>query len=163
MSSFSLKLLSALAALAVCCGAHAAEVERTYAAPAARFATTVTVPAMAETVYLSGTLSPPSDALPGGDRSTEAQTEAVLKSIEATLKAQGLSMGDVVSMHVFLVGDPAKGGVMDFAGMNAAYGRFFGSPTQPNRPVRSTVQVSALALPGSLVEIEVIAARTRPR
>ncbi|HEY2660126.1 MAG TPA: Rid family hydrolase [Caulobacteraceae bacterium] len=161
MSSVSLKLLSALGALAVCGAAHAAEVERTYAAPNARFASTITVPASAEMVYLSGTLSPPSDALPGGDRSTEAQTEAVLKSIEATLKTQGLSFADVVSMHVFLVGDPTKGGVMDFAGMNAAYGRAFGTPTQPNRPVRSTVQVSALAAPGSLVEIEVVAARTK--
>jgi len=40
-----------------------------------------------------------------------------------------------------------------------AYRQFFGSAEQPNKPSRSAVQVAALAAPGALVEIEVIAAK----
>jgi enamine deaminase RidA (YjgF/YER057c/UK114 family) len=68
-------------------------------------------------------------------------------------------MGDIVMMHVYLVGDPAKDGKMDFAGMMDGYKQFFGTKEQPNKPSRTTVQVSALAGPGYLVEIEVIAAK----
>jgi enamine deaminase RidA (YjgF/YER057c/UK114 family) len=53
------------------------------------------------------------------------------------------------------------GNKMDFAGMMSAYTQFFGTATQPNKPARSTVQVAALAAAGALVEIEVIAARTK--
>jgi enamine deaminase RidA (YjgF/YER057c/UK114 family) len=70
-------------------------------------------------------------------------------------------MKDVVMMHVYLVGDPANGGRMDFAGLNAAYSQHFGTKEQPNKPARSTVQVAALAAQGPLVEIEVIAAKSR--
>ena len=68
-------------------------------------------------------------------------------------------MGDVVKMHAFLVGDPATGGKLDFAGFMKGYTQFFGTPEQPNLPVRSAVQVAALAGPGMLVEIEVTAVR----
>jgi enamine deaminase RidA (YjgF/YER057c/UK114 family) len=60
---------------------------------------------------------------------------------------------------VFLVGDPAKGGKMDFAGFMAGYTQFFGTPAQPNLPSRSAVQVAGLASPNFLVEIEVTAVR----
>ena len=151
-----------LALCAVGGAATAADVTRTYGAPTAPIAATVTVPAGYETIYLSGMtptpMNPGSAAAPQyGD--TEHQTESALMRIRDTLKAQGLGFGDVVMMHVYLVGDPMKGGVMDFSGMMAAYTRHFGTPDQPNRPSRSTVQVSALAGAGVLVEIEVIAAR----
>jgi enamine deaminase RidA (YjgF/YER057c/UK114 family) len=45
--------------------------------------------------------------------------------------------------------------------MNAAYGQYFGTKEQPNKPARSAVQVAALAFPGPLVEIEVIAAKSK--
>jgi len=90
---------------------------------------------------------------------TEAQTMSTLTKIQATLKTEGLTMGDVVMMHVFLVGDPAKGGKLDFPGMMAAYTRFFGTKEQPNKPSRSAMQVAALAAPWALVEIEVIAVK----
>ncbi|MGZ3298484.1 MAG: Rid family hydrolase, partial [Asticcacaulis sp.] len=62
-------------------------------------------------------------------------------------------------MRVYLAGDPANGGKMDFAGMMKSYSRHFGTPDQPNRPTRATVQVAALALPGFLVEIEAVAVK----
>src|SRR5579862_2347075 len=119
-----------------------------------------------DTLYLSGQLASlvtPADAAKGtavvyGD--TEAQTMSTLTKIEAALKSEGLAMGDVVMMHVFMVGDPAKGGKLDFTGMMAAYTRFFGTKEQPNKPARSAMQVAALAAPWALVEIEVIAVKS---
>jgi enamine deaminase RidA (YjgF/YER057c/UK114 family) len=118
-----------------------------------------------DTLYLSGQLASPvtpADATKGapavyGD--TEAQTQSTLTKIEAALKSEGLGMGDVVMMHVYLAGDPAKGGKLDFPGMMAAYTRFFGTKEQPNKPARSAMQVAALAAPWALVEIEVIAVK----
>jgi enamine deaminase RidA (YjgF/YER057c/UK114 family) len=62
-----------------------------------------------------------------------------------------------------MAGDPAKGGKLDFDGMNEAYDQFFGTPQQPNKPVRAALQVAALVQPWGLVEIEVTAVRSRQR
>jgi enamine deaminase RidA (YjgF/YER057c/UK114 family) len=83
-----------------------------------------------------------------------------LNTIKATLARLGLTMSDVVKMTIFMVGDPAKDNKMDFAGMMAGYKQFFGTAEQPNKPSRSAVQVAALAAPGALIEIEVIAAKS---
>jgi enamine deaminase RidA (YjgF/YER057c/UK114 family) len=120
-----------------------------------------------DTLYVSGQLPNPvtpterekGTAAVYGD--TKTQAASALTKIQALLKDQGLGMGDVVMMHVYLVGDPANGGKLDFAGMNAAYSEFFGTPEQPNKPSRSAVQVAALAAAGPLVEIEVIAVRSK--
>lgn len=124
----------------------------------------VEVPAGKATVYLSGVV--PSVLDKNADKNTiaaygdtKAQTESVLKAIDKTLGGLGLKMGDVVKMEVFLVGDPAKGGRMDFSGFMAAYTQFFGTAAQPTLPSRSVVQVAGLAGPGFLVEIEVTAVR----
>ena len=119
-----------------------------------------------DTLYLSGQLASPltpADTAKGtaavhGD--TETQTTSTLTKIQAALKNEGLTMGDVVMMHVFMVGDPAKGGKLDFPGMMAAYTRYFGTKEQPNKPARSAMQVAALAAPWALVEIEVIAVKS---
>jgi enamine deaminase RidA (YjgF/YER057c/UK114 family) len=125
----------------------------------------VTVKAGTDTYFLSGALAPVinKDAPKGsvtayGD--TETQTVGALNAIKGTLARLGLTMGDVVKMTVFLVGDPAKDNKMDFAGMMVGYKQFFGSADQPNKPSRSAFQVAALAAPGALVEIEVIAAKS---
>ncbi|MBW8882452.1 MAG: RidA family protein [Asticcacaulis sp.] len=141
-----------------------APVTRTYPKPEAAIAATVTVPPGYETIYVSGMVPDVSDpTAPAGTiaayGNTETQTESVLAKLKAALEAQGVSFSDVVSMHVFLAGDPALDGKMDFAGMMKAYTRHFGTADQPNRPVRATVQVAALAAPGFLVEIEVVAVK----
>ncbi|MEY4256841.1 MAG: hypothetical protein RLZZ141_2068, partial [Pseudomonadota bacterium] len=127
-------------------------------------ATAVTVPAGAMTLYVSGQLPAVADpAAPAGTKAsygdTKTQTLSVLKKIEDILKAHGMSAADVVNMHVYLTGDPDLGGKMDFAGMMGAYNQFYGTAEQPNKPSRATIQVAALAGPGFLVEIEVIAAK----
>lgn len=124
----------------------------------------VEVPAGNTLVYLSGMVPPVADATaPKGSvasyGNTEAQTIAVLKRIDEQLVRLKLSMGDVIKMQVFLVGDPDKAGVMDFAGFMKGYTRFFGTKEQPRLPVRSAFQVAGLAAPGMLVEIEVTAVR----
>lgn len=126
----------------------------------------VSVKAGSDTYFLSGALAPVinKDAPKGtvaayGD--TETQTVGALNAIKGTLARLGLTMGDVVKMTVFLVGDPGKDNKMDFAGMMAGYKQFFATAEQPNKPARSAFQVAALAAPGALVEIEVIAAKSR--
>lgn len=125
-------------------------------------AATIVVPAGSTRVLLSGKVPPVVDkskastdpAAYGGD--TRGQTISVLKAIQEQLAGLGLSMKDVVKMQVFLVGDPAKGGKMDFAGFMEGYTQFFGSTAnQPNLPTRSTLQVVSLVNPAYLVEIEV--------
>jgi enamine deaminase RidA (YjgF/YER057c/UK114 family) len=125
----------------------------------------VTVKAGVDTYFLSGALppvinkdAPKGSAAAYGD--TEAQTVGALNAIKATLARLGLTMGDVVKMTIFMVGDPAKDNKMDFAGMMSGYKQFFGTAEQPNKPSRSAVQVAALAAPGALIEIEVIAAKS---
>jgi enamine deaminase RidA (YjgF/YER057c/UK114 family) len=120
-----------------------------------------------DTLYLSGQLASPvtpADPAKGtpavyGDTATQAMS--ALMKIQALLKEQGLDMKDVVKMTVFLAGDPAKGGKLDFAGLQASYTKFFGTVEQPNKPARSAVQVAALAAPWALLEIEVIAVRSK--
>ena len=124
----------------------------------------VEVPAGRTTVYVSGMVPPVADASAPKDSvaaygDTKTQSIAVLEAIGAQLKSMQLGFGDVVKMQVFLVGDPANGGRMDFAGFMAAYTQYFGTEEQPHLPARSAMQVAALANPGFLVEIEVTAVR----
>jgi enamine deaminase RidA (YjgF/YER057c/UK114 family) len=174
------KLILAASVLAMLCSAPAAlgadsrkaadhqKVERLPLPDGNEFpiSSAVTVKAGTDTYFLSGALAPVvnKDAPKGsvaayGD--TETQTVGALNAIKGTLARLGLSMSDVVKMTVFLVGDPAKDNKMDFGGMMAGYKQFFGTSEQPNKPSRSAVQVAALAAPGALVEIEVIAAKSR--
>lgn len=127
-------------------------------------ASAVEIPGGRTLVFVSGAV--PSVADPKAERGslaaygdTRTQTASVLANIERSLKGLGLGMGSVVKMQVFLVGDPAKGGRMDFDGFMAAYSEHFGTAAQPNLPARSVMQVAGLVVPGWLVEIEVTAVR----
>ena len=118
-----------------------------------------------DTLYVSGQLATPitpaTNGAPAVYGDTKTQSLSALQKIETILKEQGLGMKDVVMMHVFMAGDPANGGKLDFAGMMASYTQFFGTKEQPNKPARSAMQVAALASPGALVEIEVIAVKSK--
>lgn len=159
-----LGLCTALLATAAISVATAHDIIR-HAKPAAPIASSVAVPAGADLLFVSGTLADVADATaPGGSierfGDTETQVKSVLGRIAKELEATGYSMADVVKMNVFLVGDPRKGGVMDFDGLMKAYLQFYGVAirSQP-LPARTTVQVAGLPIPGALVEIEVVAAR----
>ena len=132
--------------------------------PKSPIASVVTVPAGYDTIYVSGMTPPVIDEKATGTAKfgdTKTQTMGVLGRIEAALKSQGATMADVVMMRVLLVGDPAKGGKMDFMGMMEAYKTFFGTEAQPNKPSRVTSQVASLVADGMLVEIEVQAAKKK--
>ena len=153
-------ILCGISAFLIASGA-AAETPKRVGPDASPISTSVSVPAGSRLVYISGTVpdvvdpkAPEGSTARYGD--TETQTRSVLKKVETALIAQGLGLGDVVMMRVFLVA-PA-GQRMDFAGMMKAYREFFGTPKQPNKPARSTMQVAGLVDPGWLVEIEVTAA-----
>jgi enamine deaminase RidA (YjgF/YER057c/UK114 family) len=129
----------------------------------APIAAAVEVPAGSRIVYVSGNVPDVVDpAAPAGSPArygdTATQTRSELAKIEKQLAALGLGLGDVVMMRVFLVAPPGAPR-MDFAGMMTAYREKFGTPAQPNKPARSTMQVAGLVDAGWLVEIEVTAAR----
>jgi len=111
--------------------------------------------------YVSGQVPPvinkdadPSSPQAYGDVKT--QTVGVLNRIKQILEGQGLGMGDVIKMQVFLVHDARA--PMDFKAFMEGYTQFFGG-AQPNLPARSVIGIASLANPGFLVEIEVVAAK----
>jgi enamine deaminase RidA (YjgF/YER057c/UK114 family) len=155
---------AAILTLAIAASAAAQTSVKHIQTPNAAIASAVWV---GDTFYASGQVPTPvtpadrDKGTPAVYGDTKTQAANVLAKIENLLKEQGLGMGDVVMMHAYLVGDPAMGGKLDFAGLNAAYGQYFGTKDQPNKPARSAVQVAALAIPGPLVEIEVIAVKSK--
>ena len=156
------------AALMVLC-AHAAIAQNVVRLPLEKsdfpISAAVTVKAGTDLVFLSGSLPPVIDkTAPKGSAAAygdmQTQTIGTITLIKATLARMGMDLGDVVKMTIFMVGDPAQGGKLNFAGMMGGYTKFFGTKDQPNKPARIAVQVAALAAPGPLLEIEVIAAKS---
>lgn len=145
-----------------------AQVVRHAGAPESPILTGVTVPGGTTLIHLSGQVPPVVDTTKAGTSieafgDTKQQSIGVFRKIESLLTAQGLSLGDVVKLTVFLVGDPKLGGKQDFKGFSEAYAQFFGTAAQPNKVARSTVQVAGLVNPGFLVEIEAVAAKGAPK
>ena len=97
-------------------------------------------------LFLSGQIptDPATGKLAQGD--IRAQTERVLKNLEAVLWEAGASLPRVVKTTIFLTD------MNNYAAVNEVYARYF--PEAP--PARSTVQVTSLP-GGANIEIEVIA------
>ena len=160
--SLSLAALFALACTSSLAQAQEAgtAIERSYGSPTAIIAGTASVPPGSRIVFVSGTTPAPLDpANPDELGDTGQQTLSVLTRMRAQLQAQGMDMGDIVKLTVFLVGGPENEGRMDAAAMNEVFRTFFGTAEQPNRPTRSTIQIAALGRPNMRVEIEAIAAK----
>lgn len=119
------------------------------------FYRTITIPANAETLYLSG--SGASQKPDGTWGNMEEQAIDTFTKFKATLEEEGWSMADIVQVRAFAVAGDY--GLLDFDGFNRGYSRFFGTQENPNKPVRSFVQVADLVVDGWLVEIEIRAAR----
>jgi 2-iminobutanoate/2-iminopropanoate deaminase len=107
----------------------------------------VAVPAAGKLLFCSGQipLDPATGEMVQGD--VVAQTERVMKNLEAVLAAGGMSFAEVVRTTIFLTD------LADFAKVNETYARYF----KADPPARATVQVAALPR-GSKVEIDAIAA-----
>jgi enamine deaminase RidA (YjgF/YER057c/UK114 family) len=158
--------LASLPLLGLIAQAHADEIKRYPLPNGSKFpiANAVEVPAGMTLIFQSGTLASPKDpTAPAGSAAywgdTRTQALSAFANIKKSLEEEGLGFGNVVKMVVFLAGDPAMDGKMDFKGFMEAYTQYFGTPEQPNLPARSAVQVAALAAPGALIEIEVVLAR----
>ena len=76
----------------------------------------------------------------------EAQTERVLRNLEAVLSGGGSTLESVVKTTVYLTD------LADFPAMNAVYAKFF----RQDPPARATVQVAKLPA-GARVEIDAVA------
>lgn len=102
-------------------------------------------------LFISGI--PPLDAdgkLVGKDDPV-AQTECILKGMRDVLERAGMGFGDVLKVTVYLAD------INHRAVINPVRIKYFGEA----RPASTLVEVSALAVPGMLVEIEAIAGRKR--
>ena len=99
-----------------------------------------------EFLFLSGQigLDPDTGELVQGG--IEAQTERVLRNLEAVLRAGGGALDQVVKTTIYLTD------MDEFPRVNQVYGKFFGD----SLPARATVGVSSLPK-GALVEIEALA------
>lgn len=164
-----LMLLPALASATLALAAPAAaQVTRVQGNPQALILDGADVKAGTDLFYLSGQLASPVDPAKSfaevksiedlGD--TKTQTISALKRIKEILEGRGYGMGDVIKLTLFVVADP-KLGKMDFAGVNEGFRQFFKTAENPVTVARSTFQVSALAGPYFLIEIEAIAAKKR--
>lgn len=78
----------------------------------------------------------------------KAQTELALRNLQAIVEAAGGSLSCVVRCGCYLTN------MADFPGFNEVYRQFFCCDPLP---ARSTVQVSGLANPDFLVEVDAIA------
>ncbi|HEX2500535.1 MAG TPA: RidA family protein [Methylomirabilota bacterium] len=100
-----------------------------------------------DTVYVSGQVALDADGRLVGPGDVVAQTRQVLENIRKVLAAGEATLDDVVKVTVYLAN------VDDRPRVNEVRQAFFGA----NRPASTLVEVSRLALPGLLVEIEAVA------
>jgi 2-iminobutanoate/2-iminopropanoate deaminase len=101
----------------------------------------------ARTLYCSGQIAlDPRTGTMVGNGDVVAETEQVLRNLNAVLHAAGMSFRNVVRAGIYLAD------MGDFAKVNEIYGMHFGEFP----PARSTIQAGALPK-GARVEIDVIA------
>ena len=162
-----LHLASAMALAGVLVASSAqAQVTRIKRNPSAIILDAAKVSAGTDMIFVSGQLASPVDpAKPMtevksiedmGD--TKAQTISALSKVQSILESQGMGMGDVIKLTLFVANDP-KLGKMDFVGANEGFKTFFGTAANPVTVARSTFQVAALVGPYYLIEVEAIAAK----
>ncbi len=98
-------------------------------------------------LFVSGQIpiDPATGELVSGD--IRAQTDQVLRNLEAIVRAAGATLDHVVRTTVYLVD------LEEFAGMNEVYGTYFPPPA----PARATVQVSRLPR-DARIEIDAVVA-----
>lgn len=98
-------------------------------------------------LFVSGVAAFDSDGNVVGKGDPVTQTRVILQNIRDALQAVGADMGDVLKVTVFLTD------IGDRAAINPVRKEFFGDA----KPASTLFEVSALAIPDMLVEIEAIA------
>jgi 2-iminobutanoate/2-iminopropanoate deaminase len=99
-------------------------------------------------LFVSGIVPIDVDGNLVGEGDVAEQARQVFRNMDLCLKAAGCGFGDVVKVGHFLLD------VNDRAKINPVRIEFFGDA----RPASTLVEVSALVVPGALLEIEAIAA-----
>ncbi len=113
------------------------------------FTNVVVVTGPVKTVYVGGQDAVDASGTLIGKGDLSAQTEQVLKNIQAALAAGGAEVEHIIKWNIFIVeGQPIRAGF-------EAFQRFWGN--RPNPPVITVVFVAALANPDFLVEMDAIA------
>jgi 2-iminobutanoate/2-iminopropanoate deaminase len=100
-----------------------------------------------DTLYVSGIVPVDGDGRIVGGDDVAAQARQVFAIMERVLRAAGASAADVVKVTVYLLD------IDDRPKINPVRQEFFGS----TRPASTLVEVSRLAVPGALLEIEAVA------
>lgn len=98
-------------------------------------------------LYLSGQLAVNVDGKLVGEGDMRAQYIQVAENLKAVLEDAGASLKDIVKMNTFITDMAAHMECIDLRQ------KYFGEAW----PTSTTVEVSKLAVPGSMIEIEVIA------
>jgi 2-iminobutanoate/2-iminopropanoate deaminase len=98
-------------------------------------------------LFVAGQLALDEDGAVRAPGDVGAQTERVFELLSAILEDQGAGLDDIVSLRTYLTDMTQR----------SAYGSVRAS-WLPDPPASTLVEVSALALPGAVVEIEAIAA-----
>jgi 2-iminobutanoate/2-iminopropanoate deaminase len=99
-------------------------------------------------LFLSGIVPIDVEGKLVGEGDVVEQTRQIFRNMELVLRAAGCTFADVVKLTSFLLD------VNDRAKINPVRQEFFGDA----RPASTLVEVSALAVPGALLEIEAVAA-----
>jgi 2-iminobutanoate/2-iminopropanoate deaminase len=99
-------------------------------------------------LFVSGIVPVDGEGKLVGEGDVVEQTRQVLRNMELVLRAAGCSAADVAKVTLYLLD------VNDRATINPVRKEFFGDA----RPASTLVEVSALAVPGALLEIEAVAA-----
>jgi reactive intermediate/imine deaminase len=99
-------------------------------------------------LFLSGIVPVDGDGKLVGEGDVVEQARQVFRNMELVLRAAGCTFADVVKVTLFLhdVSDRAK--------INPVRQEVFGDA----RPASTLVEISGLAIPGALLEIEAVAA-----
>ena len=98
-------------------------------------------------LYVSGIVPVDADAAVVGEGDVVAQAQQVFAIMRRVLDAAGAAPADVAKVTVFLVD------VDDRPRINPVRQEFFGAA----RPASTLVEVSRLAVPGALLEVEAVA------
>jgi enamine deaminase RidA (YjgF/YER057c/UK114 family) len=129
--------------------------------PSSAISSSVTIPAGKKYFYSSGTLGPivDSTAVAGkreryGD--TKTQAIGILEKFKSDLGKEGLTLGSIVFMRVYVAPD-TQTGKPDFQGWFDAYAQYFGTKENPVKPARSTIGIAQLVNTDRFIEIEIVA------
>jgi 2-iminobutanoate/2-iminopropanoate deaminase len=100
-----------------------------------------------DTLWVSGLLALDADGSLVGGADVVAQTEQIFRQLKRVLAHCDVGFENVTKVSVFLIDIGARPAI------NEVRKRYFGDA----RPASTLVEVSALAIPGALVEVEAVA------